>query len=46
VGFTAGPFADLSDTEMEEVDPDRFVYSDLEMEAWLACVASLLGEAP
>jgi hypothetical protein len=41
---SVGELADLTEAEMAEDDPERFVYSDAELEAWAQIVASLLDE--
>ena len=41
---SVGELADLTEAEMEEDNPECFVYSDAELEAWAQIVASLLDE--
>lgn len=41
---SAGVLADLSPEEEAEEDPDRFVFSDGEMEAWVDCVHLVADE--
>jgi len=43
-GFVPRELADLSESEMSEEDPQKFVYSDSEMEAWGQFVGQLLDE--
>ena len=42
--YPVGELADLSEAEAAETDPDHFVYSDVEMEAWAQIVSELLGD--
>jgi len=42
--YPVGELADLSEEEQRETDPDRFVFSDGEMEAWALIVSAELDE--
>lgn len=42
--YPVGELADLTDAEAAEEDPDRFVFSDGEMEAWAQIVSEMLDD--